>query len=719
MSATDTTRTDIHGWRLLVSEDSHGQHKWVYLPADDPRRASWPQSTVAKYWLGLETGAKELAHAKDPEEAARNGFEFYKQIQSPDGHWSGAYGGPLFLIPGLVIGLYVANTSLRPEQKTEIVRYLLNKRRPEGGWGLHTAAPPTTFGTVMNYVSLRLLGVGPDVPVMQEIRTWIHDHGGAVCVPSWAKAWLSILGAYEWEGVSPIPPELWLLPEWVPFHPWRWWIQTRNVYIPLGYLYGTKFRGPLTPLVEAIRREIYIEPYGVIDFSSHRNNIHPIDVYSPHHPILDGLNTLLAGYEHCPFPPLRRRGIDAAYKLVCYEDENTGYQTIGPVSKMLNLVCRYAAEGASSQAFTRHLARIDDFLWMSEEGMMMTGTNGSQLWDIAFIAQAAVETGLAADEQRNGSVCVRALEWLDKAQMREDPVWYKEAYRHRTKGAWPFSTPEQGYTVSDCAGEGLKAVLALQSLDYMPKLVDEQRLRDCVDLLLTMQNPDGGFASYELVRGNKRLEWLNTAEVFGDIMIEYTYPECTTSAISALLQYSSHSPDYRRTDIDRTVQAAVQYVHDKQKPDGSWHGSWGICFTYAAMFALESLSLAGETYGNSASVRKACKFLVNHQMEDGGWGETYMSCVTNVYSQHTKSQVVQTSWALLGLMYARYPDKQVIRRGCDLIMSRQQANGSWLQEDVEGIFNKNCGIDYPNFKFSFTIWALGKAAHYLRGVDSD
>ena len=55
MSSTDIPRTDITGWRLLVSEDSHGQHKWVYLPADDPRRADWPQSTVDKYWLGLET----------------------------------------------------------------------------------------------------------------------------------------------------------------------------------------------------------------------------------------------------------------------------------------------------------------------------------------------------------------------------------------------------------------------------------------------------------------------------------------------------------------------------------------------------------------------------------------------------------------------------------------------------------------------------------------
>ncbi|KAJ9116367.1 hypothetical protein QFC22_004808 [Naganishia vaughanmartiniae] len=483
--------------------------------------------------------------------AARNGFEFYKQIQADDGHWAGAYGGPLFLIPGLVIGMYVMGISLRPEQKIEMIRYLLRKRRKEGGWGLHTAAPPTTFGTVMNYVSLRILGLSPDMPVMAETRAWIH-----------------------------------------------------KMDIPLGYLYGRKFKGPLTPLVEAIRSEIYIQPYDTIDFSQHRNNIHPVDIYNPHHPILDVLNSVLATYEHCAFPPLRRKGLEAAYKLVVYEDENTGYQTVGPVSKMLNMVCRFAEEGAESEAFQQHLGKIDDFLWMSEEGLMMTGTNGSQLWDIAFISQALVETGLA-EEEANQTSCLKALDWLDKAQIRDDPKWYNEAYRHRSKGAWPFSTPEQSYTVSDCAGEGMKAVLALQSLSYTPKAVVEQRLKDCADLLLTMQNPNGGFASYELVRGSCKLEWLNTAEVFGDIMIEYTYP-------------------------DRTLRKAIQYVHNVQKPDGSWHGSWGICFTYATMFALESLSLAGETYNNSASVRKACEFLVKHQMEDGGWGETYMASLLHL-----------------------------------------------------------------------------------------
>lgn len=41
------------------------------------------------------------------------------------------------------------------------------------------------------------------------------------------------------------------------------------------------------------------------------------------------------------------------------------------------------------------------------------------------------------------------------------------------------------------------------------------------------------------------------------------------------------------------------------------------------MFALESLSLVGETYENSQSVRRACDYLVSKQREDGGWGESY------------------------------------------------------------------------------------------------
>jgi lanosterol synthase len=95
-------------------------------------------------------------------------------------------------------------------------------------------------------------------------------------------------------------------------------------------------------------------------------------------------------------------------------------------------------------------------------------------------------------------------------------------------------------------------------------------------------------------------------------------------------------------------------------------------------------------------------------MEDGGWGESYKSCETHVYCAHEKSQVVQTSWALLALMAAQYPNQSVIKKGIDLIISRQQKNGEWLQEAIEGVFNHNCMISYPNYKFAFTIWCLSR-----------
>ena len=83
----------------------------------------------------------------------------------------------------------------------------------------------------------------------------------------------------------------------------------------------------------------------------------------------------------------------------------------------------------------------------------------------------------------------------------------------------------------------------------------------------------------------------------------------------------------------------------------------------------------------------------------------------------------------MALMYAKYPNTEPIARAVALVMSRQLPvcdfspvcvpilttfqDGSWAQEAIEGIFNRTCAISYPNFKFSFTIWMLGKAHKYL------
>ena len=118
-------------------------------------------------------------------------------------------------------------------------------------------------------------------------------------------------------------------------------------------------------------------------------------------------------------------------------------------------------DGRESEAYKLHMKTRDDFMWIGAEGMMMTGTNGSQLWDVGFITQAMVESGLA-EEEGNKESLVKALKWLDLCQIRANPKHFETSHRHATKGAWPFSTRTQGYTVSDCTGEGLKAVLYVQ-----------------------------------------------------------------------------------------------------------------------------------------------------------------------------------------------------------------------------------------------------------------
>lgn len=73
-------------------------------------------------------------------------------------------------------------------------------------------------------------------------------------------------------------------------------------------------------------------------------------------------------------------------------------------------------------------------------------------------------------------------------------------YRHVSKGGWPFSTSAHGWPISDCTGEGLKGVLALMDSRLVMgavekgllKGIEPSRLHDAVNVILTLQNEDGG-----------------------------------------------------------------------------------------------------------------------------------------------------------------------------------------------------------------------------------
>lgn len=43
------------------------------------------------------------------------------------------------------------------------------------------------------------------------------------------------------------------------------------VYLPMCYLYGKRFVGPITPIIRSLRKELYLVPYHEIDWNEARN----------------------------------------------------------------------------------------------------------------------------------------------------------------------------------------------------------------------------------------------------------------------------------------------------------------------------------------------------------------------------------------------------------------------------------------------------------------
>ncbi|KAK4445741.1 terpenoid cyclases/protein prenyltransferase alpha-alpha toroid [Podospora aff. communis PSN243] len=702
-------RTDYTRWRM---RDDESRHTWHYLE-DDEAVKEWPQTHADKYFLGLPLELPDLPPAKNPLDAVKNGLTFFEKLQLPSGHWGCEYGGPMFLLPGVVIAWYVTKTPIPWYYATEIKNYLFARAHPEdGGWGLHIEGESSVFGTVLNYTVLRLVGVEADHPKMVKARATLHKLGDATHAPHWAKFWLSVLGVMKWDIVNPVPPELWLLPDWVPIAPWRWWIHIRQVFLPMGYLWSKKWQAEETETILSLRKELFVEDWDKIDFASHRNTIHPKDNYHPKSWLLNSVNWLLVNVWNPYLRPkfLADRAEAWSSELIDMEDRNTDYADLAPVNAAMNFVVCYARDGPDAESVRRHKERMEEFLWMKDEGLLCNGTNGVQCWDTSFAIQAVMDAGLTEDP-RWRPMLMKALNYLDGQQIRENVEDQAKGYRQQRKGGWAFSNKDQGYAVSDCVSEALKSVIILQRTPGFPSLVDDRRICDAIDTLLTYSNADGSCSSYEPSRAGPWMEMLNAAEVFGNIMVEYPYPECTTAVVTALSLFNEHWPDYRADEIHRFVNRAVSWIKTAQKPHGGWYGSWGICFTYATMFALESLCSIGETYENSEYAKKGCQFIVSKQREDGGWSESYKACETGEYIEHPSgSQVVMTAWAVIGLLKAKYPNVVPIKKGIKLIMERQQPNGEWLQEAIEGVFNKSCMISYPNYKFVFPIKALGMFA---------
>ncbi|KAI1777551.1 terpenoid cyclases/protein prenyltransferase alpha-alpha toroid [Hypoxylon cercidicola] len=190
--------------------------------------------------------------------------------------------------------MYISHTPIPDEWKIEMTRYLANHANADGGWGLHLESRSTVFATGLYYVVLRILGMDKNHALARKGRECLLSLGGTAGIPQWGKIWLACLNLFDWNGVNCIPVDLWLLPAWLPFHPSRWWVQCRVVYLPTSYLWSNRCTIPLTPLLAEIREEIYTTPYASIKFSDYRNHTAKTDAVRKISPLLIFLFTILS-----------------------------------------------------------------------------------------------------------------------------------------------------------------------------------------------------------------------------------------------------------------------------------------------------------------------------------------------------------------------------------------------------------------------------------------
>src|SRR5262249_21139276 len=157
------------------------------------------------------------------------------------------------------------------------------------------------------------------------------------------------------------------------------------------------------------------------------------------------------------------------------------------------------------------------------------------------------------------------------------------------QGGWCFSDGVHRWPVSDCTAEALDAVLAVHRAPGLPWVASEripdERLFAAARFILSRQNSDGGFGTYERRRGLGLLERINPSEMFGQCMTEGSYVECTGSALSALSLFRSTYPAVLRVRIHRAVAHGIRFLRRRQRPDGAFAGFWGINFTYAIFHA--------------------------------------------------------------------------------------------------------------------------------------
>ncbi|MFQ5678255.1 MAG: squalene--hopene cyclase [Gemmatimonadota bacterium] len=617
--------------------------------------------------------------------------DYLLSLQEADGHWCGELEADTVLESEYIILLYFLGRA-GEERAAKAGEYIRRHQLPEGGWAIYRGGPAELSASVKAYFVLKLLGDDPRAPHMTKAQRKILELGGVEAVNTYTKIYLAIFGQYDWDRCPAILPEMMLLPGWFYLNVNEMSSWSRGIFVPLSIIWAHR------PIVRVPESASIGELY--------------VDGSRPQHPALEGAgrwetvaHRLFHGVdwslklaERSRFKPLRRRAIKTAESWILHRlEESDGLGAIFPamINTIMALRCLgYPADHplilGQLEALEKHEVDLGDALRVQPAL--------SPVWDTAQAVNALVVAGLEPDHP----AVLRAAEWLVDREVRRPGDWLHKNPGGNV-GGWYFEYANEFYPDCDDTAKVLTSLTRVRVPD--PELrarVEGARSRG-LRWLLSMQNPDGGWAAFDRECDKEVFTLVPFAD--HNAMIDPSWEDITGRVLETLA-LEGFAPTHL------AVQRAVRFIQGRQHGDGTWYGRWGCNYIYGTWLALWGLHCAGVDL-RQERYQKAARWLRDHQNSDGGWGESLGSYEDPALKGRGPSTASQSAWALLALFATGDYESEAVLRGVRHLLETQRNDGSWDDEHWTGTgFPRVFYLRYHLYDDYFPLLALGT---FLRG----
>jgi squalene-hopene/tetraprenyl-beta-curcumene cyclase len=112
--------------------------------------------------------------------------------------------------------------------------WIRSQQNASGWWSKFCGGPGDLSTTVEAYVALRLAGDDPEAGHMRAAAAFVRAAGGLQKARVFTHIWLALFGAWPWELVPALPPEMMLLPSWAPLNPYDFACWARQTIVALS-----------------------------------------------------------------------------------------------------------------------------------------------------------------------------------------------------------------------------------------------------------------------------------------------------------------------------------------------------------------------------------------------------------------------------------------------------------------------------------------------------